>query len=199
MRWKTIFAGSIALLTACSSSEPATPLVTGDAGTDAGSVADAGGGADAAPKSVCDELGPATTASATDVVSTKQPASAVPAAQGGTIADGSYVLTAMVGYTNGSIPTIPTRLVLTFKGDKFLAARKESTDTEKSSGGTFTATSNALAFKYTCNGASGGILLNGQPLTYTATGTSLTTFEQTYAGDGTPGSAIVTAMTYTKK
>ncbi len=197
-----------ALSLACgseSSSTPSTP--ESDTGTpaDTSSAGDTGAAADTADTSAADT---GTTDTATgdssspdtagacnaidnvaDVVTTTRVAEAYPKLAGGTIADGTYVVTAVTEYTGAGGATGPRagdtmKQTLRLAGGKFEIARIQDGGAEKRSAGTFTTAGSTFTMTGTC--PTTGAL----PIEFEATGTTVKLGL---------GSVVKEVITYTKK
>jgi len=73
-----------------------------------------------------------------------------PAAQGGTIADGTYVLTQFEIYPPGSVDAYKRTQTIVLSGNKMEAVTKRDNEPEERSSGTWTAAGTELTISVTC-------------------------------------------------
>jgi hypothetical protein len=117
----------------------------------------------------------------------------LPVGQGGTIADGTYVLTASTYYNAASCPTFGVTETVEFAGGCIQVA--VGSPFPATTSGTFTVSGNTLLLTQTCfhvavDGAT--VTQNTSNNTFTATGTTFTTFSHsTVAGNANPDSVAV--------
>lgn len=165
------------------------PSDTTDAVTDSGADAvgsDTGAG-DTSPgdtAGACNAL-----ANVADVVTTQQVAEALPSLKGGSVAEGTYVVTAVTAYTGPGGATGPktgTTMQQTMRlaAGAFDIVRVQNGGAEKRSSGAYSTSGSAFTLGGTCPTTS------SVPVEYDATGTTLRI---------SLGSTIKEILTYTKK
>ncbi len=142
--------------------------------------------------SICEELGVVSTASAGDTPFTRQPISALPVPQPGTIADGTYVLTNANVYGTAPPATKTTRWVIRFQGEKWVSARSESPGGSGWKGGGRVAATGTVAFETVCGDI--GITMGAR--SYTATPTAFS-FQEDSRAAGT--NRVVTEWVFTRQ
>lgn len=166
-------------------------LAVVDTGVDAAADAPTAGmcGADIPPGQACNALVP-NGAAVTPTCTT----GTVPTGQGGTIVDGTYVLTAQTYYNASTCPTLALRQTVVFAGGCLqLAAGPAPLDLTAS--GTFTVAGSSFNLTRTCIhlSADGATFMeSGLPQTFTATGTTFTLFSHSAASTPIAYSAVFT-------
>lgn len=186
---------------ACSSSDSTGTTAESDTGTPADSSTTSDGSAE--DTSVAVDTGVADTVvkadspagcnmvdNVADVVTTTRVAEALPTLPGGTVADGTYVVTAVTEYTGTGGATGPVagdtmKQTMRLAAGKFEIVRVQKTNPEKRSAGDFKTSGTTFTMTGACPTASGDV-----PVNYEATGTTLKI---------SLGTTLKTVITYTKK
>lgn len=198
LRWS--IPALFALVLSCSSSstpEPTAPVDAAAAVDSGASTADSG--ADAASGQTPCELAAGLTTTPPHITGTKQPLADEPTPRGGTIAPGTYVLSALVLYTDGGLaPSNNTRN--TFKildGGQWAWASKVYESAETLAGGKYTVSGTSVTFQITCSNPGGaGTIPKREPYGFTADANGFTL----YTDNGSTGAARVAyGSTYTRK
>ncbi|MBK7401199.1 MAG: hypothetical protein IPJ34_34325 [Myxococcales bacterium] len=161
---------------------------TADAVTDSGADA-AGSDTSAGDTSTSDTAGACNAlANAADVVTTQQVAEALPSLKGGSVAEGTYVVTAVTAYTGPGAtgPKTGTTMQQTMRlaAGAFDIVRVQNGGAEKRSSGAYSTSGSAFTLGGTCPTTS------SVPVEYDATATTLRI---------SLGSTIKEILTYTKK
>lgn len=125
-----------------------------------------------------------------DTVTTTRVAEALPTLTGGTLAEGTYVVTAVTEYTgtggaSGTVAGDTMKQTMRLAAGKFEIVRMQKTNPEKRSAGDYKTSGTTFTMTGTCPSASGDV-----PVNYEATGTTLKI---------SLGTTLKTVITYTKK
>lgn len=155
-----------------------------DTGSSDSAASDTGGGDATGDAGACNAL-----ANVADTITTQQVAEALPTLKGGTVSEGTYVITAVTAYTGPGGATGPKtgttmQQTMRLSAGGFEIVRIQNGGAEKRSSGTYTASGTTFTLGGTCPTAS------SVPVEYDATATTLRI---------SLGSTIKEILTYTKK